>query len=405
MESHIDNFRTGLLALFNTNKLSSINFSSGMNLVSAKFDDGSITSTDNAYVFLGSDNDCKFGLDGSKNWVFDTTASTTEIKIVTKDGDFIEIYTDKVVVNSIFFNGTANIGIKGILAKSRPKPTIEWYSTSAVSLQRNSATANTTILNFPEDVISVTEVVSTSAKYRWASVSNTANGYGTGHSGAASGGRRSGVSATSNSWYYVYACKLRSGTDFSSTTHKFIIVFDTLAPTQTNESTLDGHYGSGNWLYLGLVRYGYGATGSSSEIIKFKYSPRGHCILYGQATYAGLHLAYSTADADNTTALYTVATGTSGNVIPSIVGRCTYYVVRENVSDWYIKDSNGLIIWRGGWQTDDTDLEHGFMVELPMVAGMTFHQVRKGTGAVGKAVVLAGFTDPYRNVRNQGKGI
>lgn len=408
LESHIDHFRNGLLTLFNTDKLSAVNFSQGMNLTSAKFASNAVLTANNSYIFLGSDNDCKFGMDGSANLVFDTTQAATEIRLIA-GARLLEICSDKIRLDgTIHFSGGAATGFKGVLGKWHVKPVLEWYSTTAIYVSGNTYSTDQTVIHFPAFTAKALEVISTSAKYRYASTTATANGYGTADAGAALGGKRSGLVFNTNSWYYVYAAKLRSGMDFSATTAKFIIVIDDTAPTPANEATLNTRYGTGNFVYLGLIRYGYGATGSASEIVKFKYSNKGRCILYGLGAsgYAGLNLAYSTADVDDTaTPLYTVSTsGISGNVIPSIIGHCTYAVVREKVSDWYIQ-SGAKTIWRGGWQSDDPALAHGFQVELPLVSGMTFHQVRTGLGIVAKAVVLTGFTDSYRAMRNQGKGI
>lgn len=413
-EAHIDNFRNGLHTQFNTTKFDSTQFSASMALDASKFT-GSIIPTDTVIDF-GLGGKASLGLDGSKNLVFNTTNAATEMQFITgASGAWVlEFWTDKLYVpgDIIVAKGNANRTVLQALS-SYKKPVLEWASSTDVKVQNNSSSSNETILFFPTFVVAVEEsLAGGSPKFRQASLTTTANGYGTLDTGAARGGRRSGVSLTTNSWYAVYACKVRSGSDYNATTAKFILVYDTTLPYPTNESALDGYYGSGCWLYLGLVRYGFGAFGNSSAIPKFKYSNKGWCYFYDcdvGAALGGLALAYSTTDADDSaTEFLALSSGMSGQVIPDLVGHIDLNIFRNYVSDWYIKDSSGDIIWRGGWQTDDGTIPHGFRVTLPFVTAATaykIYQTRKSNGAQVKAVVLVGFSDGYLLLRRQGHGI
>lgn len=407
-EAHIDNFRTGLHTLFNTTKLSAENFDAAMALTSAHFGDGNILDTDNTTIDFGTGSDASFGIDASKNLFFDTAADTTVIRFYAGTTYYLEIQDDKVNVpgDIIFAKGGANRTLLQAIGVYK-KPVLEWAGSDAVKLSENTATSDESVVFFPGYFLAVEEVANTSAKYRQASLTNTANGYGVADTGAAKGGRRSGVSITTNSWYAVYAVGLRSGTNYDADALKFILVYDTTLPTSDNESTLDGYYGQYNWVYLGLVRYGYGAAGSSSSIIKFTQSNKGWCYFWGTdggATRGGLTLEQSTSNTDNTSAFYTFSQGMSGQKVPSIVSHIAVGVSRTAVSDWYIKEPGGDIIWRPGWQTDDDTFAHGHVVELPYQA-YTVHQVRMGTGAVDKRVTLAGFCDGYLALRRHGIGI
>ncbi len=410
MEVDIDSFRTGLHTLFNTDKLSAMNFSGAMALTSTKFTGSSILAADNTYFTFGATSDATFGLDASKNYVFNTASASFELRFYAGSTYYMEVYTDKVYLPGDLIVNAGNSGktvLQGL--STYKKPVLEWSSSTEVSLQQNTATTANTVIYFPNFIASVTE--SSPTKYRKASVSVVANGYGTGDSGAAQGGRRSGVSLTSNSWYYAYAVKLRSGTDFSATTAKFIIVFDTTAPTTANQSTLNTNYGTGNYVYLGLIRYGFGATGASGAIPKFKYSNKGWCTFYEADTgYAGLNLAYTTTDADNTSsAFYSFAAGTSGQVFPETIGHVRLNLARARVSDWKIREttsSSSDVIWAGGWQTDDGTLGHGFLVEVPNITNYSIFQERKSNNAgTARGVSLAAFCDGYMILRKHGHGI
>ncbi len=411
MEVDLDAFRNGLLTLFNTDKFSSTNFSGSMALTSSHFTGTSILAADDTYITFGNSADGKFGLDSSKNFVFDTLSANTELRFYAGTSYYMEVATDKLNVPGDIIIGSGGSGKTVLQAlSSYKKPVIEYNSSTDITLQNNSGTANESIIVFPSFIASVTE--SSPTKYRYASISNTANGYGTSDVGAALGGRKSGVALTTNKWYYVYAVGLRSGSDYSATTAKFIMVFDDTAPTAANGSTLNTAYGSNNWVYLGTIRYGFGATGDNNDIIKFKYSNKGWCTFYEKSStgYGGLNLAYSTTDADNTaSALYTIAAGESGNVIPAIFGKLRFSLNRERVSDWKLRETSSSasdVIWAGGYQSDDGTIPHGFLIETGNVSGNSFFQERISSNAgTARAVTLAGFSDPYILNRRHGHGV
>lgn len=407
MEADLDAFRTGLHTLFNTDFLNGSNFSGSTALTGAKFSGTQLLTSDNTdFDFGAAPETCYFGINSSKELYWNTSVSSTEIRFYAGSTYYLEFSTTAMNVPGDIIIGEGGSGKTVLQALGQyQKPVLEYNSSTTVRLQNNTSTTDETVIYFPTFVAAVTE--SSPSKYRHASISNTANGYGTGDAGAAQGGRKSGLALTTNKWYYVYACKLRSGSDYSATTAKFIILFDDTAPS--DETTLNTAYGTGNWVYLGLVRYGWGAAGSSSEIIPFKYSNKGWCSFYqkGSSGYGGLNLAYSTTDADNTaSAFYTIAAGVSGNVIPATIGFVRISLNRERVSDWYMKDASGDIVWRGGWQSDDGTLPHGFLFEVANSTDYGFFQERKSSNAgTARAVVLAGFCDSYLPLRQTGNGI
>lgn len=401
MEAHIDNFRTGLLTLVNTDLFDSGNFGTTA-LTNTHFSNSVLLDTDATNLEFGASADALLGLDASKNLVFDTANSGTDIWFNAGSYD-LGFFAAKLNAPGDIKIGAARESLLTIVGKYI-KPVLVWASSVGVTVQGNSASSNETLIVFPTFTSRVDE--SSPSKYRAANLTSTANGYGSSDTGAAIGGIRKTLTATANTWYYVYACKLRSGTDYSATSNKFVLVFDTTPPTTGNKNTLDGYYGGGNWVYLGTVRYGFGAAGSSISIPKFKYSNKGWCHFYEADTgYAGVNLAYNADNTDDTsTPLYTLAQGNSGNVAPNTCSHVSLHLSRVYVSDWYIKDTDTNIIFRGGWQNDEGTLPSGFVVELPMVA-YTVHQERINAGTVNKFVTLTGFCDKYLPTRRQGHGI
>ena len=414
MESHIDAFRTGLHTLFNTDLLGSLNFSGATALTTAKFINNKILTADDTDIDFGSSQDGSLKINSSKNIQFNTAATTTEVRFYAGSTYYMEIANDKINLPGDIQIGAGGAGKTVLQAlSSYRKPVLVWESSTSISVPQNSATSHNTIIYFPTFVASVTEdVTGGTPKYRKCTITASANGYGTGDAGAASGGKRSGLTISGNNWYYVYAAKVRSGSDYSATSAKFIIVVDDTSPEPSNESTLNTRYGSGCWVYLGLIRYGFGATGTSTAIPKFKMSAKGWTYFYEKSTtgYGGLNLAYTTTDADNTsTALYTVSNGTGTSDIPAIIGHIQLAVQRERSSDWHIREtssSSSDIIWRGGWQTEDGTISHGFLVEVTNTSGLSVFQTRKSsTAGVARAVVLAGFCDRFITLRRGGHGI
>lgn len=408
LEAHVDNFRSGLLTLFNTDGFDASNFD-GTGISSDKFLGNTLIASNGNYIEFGNTavtGDAWFGPDASGDLEFDTAANTTTLEFFADAEVMIITNTEITIPNDILLKaGDSGRTVFQALSIYK-KPVLQWESSTSVSVQNNSATSDETIIYFPTFVASIEE--ENPSKFRKADITNEARGYQTSSSGTARGGRRDGLSLTTNSWYAVYAAKVRSGTDYDETTAKFVLVFDSTLPTSANESTLDSRYGEGCWNYMGLVRYGFGATGSSSAIPKFIQSNKGWTYFYEKSSsgYGGVNLAYSTSSSSNDP-LYTFDDGTSGNVIPEIVGAVQIMVGREDVSDWWIEDASGDEIWRGGWQNDISTLPHGFQVELAFDpnALMSVHHTVKGTGSVAKAVVLTGFCDTYHTLRRHGTGI
>lgn len=400
-EAHIDNFRNALHTLFNTTKMDSTFFSS-LALTSANFSGTAITLTDNTFLTFGASHDGQFGTDASGNLVFDTVGvKPIKFKAVNYTLDFRSTQVN-LPGDIIGKAGGAGRSMLQLLSLYK-KPVIEYYDPTRIKIQNNSPTGNETILILPLYTIAVTEAISAdAAKFRVANFSNTANGYKSDHTGAAKGGRRVGVDPNVG-WYYVYAVKVQAGSDAGN---NFIMVFDTTAPTAANEATLDGFYTSGMWVYLGLVRYGFG-TGLNSKIIPFQYSNKGWCEFTdndGGSGYCGLALKSDSVAADGSP-YFTITQGEGATNIPAIITKARFQLARDKVSQWAARDTINAIFWEGGWQDVDTNQASGHLIELPVYAGLNFTHVRHGTAASATRVVVAAFLDPHIAVRLGGRAV
>lgn len=407
LESDIDNFRDGLLTFFNTDKLGSSSFASGMALTSAKFSGTELTAADGTLLTFGTDSDGTIGTDSSKNLVFNTvTASCTlTFKALTKTMVFKTTQVDlpgEVTIGA----GSSGFGILHLVSKYR-KPVLTYNSSTTLYVENNTSTVNQTLIAFPTRLIAVTEALTGGEKFRKMSIITEANGYDSSHTGAAKGGLRVGLSATANTWYAIYAVRVRYGTDAGN---KFILVGDNVLPSQGNFATLNSRYGEGEWVYMGLIRYGFGVVGSTTSIVPFVYSNKGWCYFTSGdpgVTCSGVTLAQSTANADDAP-FYTLVDSMSGASIPcDAITTAQWTMDRFSTSDWTIRDVSDVVIWRGGWSDPDvsTTEVHGHLIITNVQVGMDFTQTRVTTGAVDKRMGIVAFCDKYVGVRRHGHGV
>lgn len=162
----------------------------------------------------------------------------------------------------LYFGDDTSISLTSLI--SYTKPVLVYVDDISIDIEQNTKTTNTTTIMFPSGPVTVTENTSSSSKFRRLKLSEYANGYATTHAGASNSGFRLGLSLISNTWYFVYAVKVRGGSD--ATASKFILVADSTEPTPANYSVLSGYYGANNWVYVGLFRYGFGLDKSTTLI-------------------------------------------------------------------------------------------------------------------------------------------
>lgn len=131
-------------------------------------------------------------------------------------------------------------------------------------------------------------------------------------SGTAQSGLRTTLSEANNTWYALYAVKV------SDSSTNFVVVGDTLQPTQANFTTITTNFGTNSWVYLGMARNG-DSSATAGDLLMF--SQTGNFTVFGNKVTAntaqsgrGIRLS-TTAGATSLT--YSAAIGTSGNNIPA----------------------------------------------------------------------------------------
>ena len=148
------------------------------------------------------------------------------------------------------------------------RPNLTFVSVTTVDVESNTGTANQTKIVFPDgNSRSVTEDTASTTKYRRFDITATAQFT----SGTEDSGLRSSLSEVTNTWYAIYAVKS------SINTANFVLVGDTLMPTQANFATLNSNFGTNGWLYLGRIRNG-DKSGATGDILNF--SQQGHFTIF-----------------------------------------------------------------------------------------------------------------------------
>ena len=176
-------------------------------------------------------------------------------------GNRIPIGTNNQILTA---DSTQSLGLKWATPATYyyRRPNLVFSSTTQVNAQNNTGTANQTSILFPDGALySVTE--GTPTYYRAFKTGQNANWTSTTQP---QGGLRTG-SAAANTWYAIYAVKC-TGVGFTS---NFVLVGDTVLPTQGNFATLNSNFGTNGWAYLGLVRYGDNG-GTTTSILSFVQS-------------------------------------------------------------------------------------------------------------------------------------
>lgn len=206
-------------------------------------------------------------------------------------------------------------------------------------------------------------------------------------SGSAQSGLRTSLSEAVNTWYHLYAVKITDSTGF-------VVVGDTVGPTQANFATLSSNFGTNGWEYLGLIRNGDNA-GSTGDILRF--SMVGNRTIFRNAAtgiainIVGVRLA-NTAGA--TTLTYTYAAGTGAAQIPGhlVIGT---YVGSTNTDNGLgtLSQANGLNYGYVGAVTGQ-----GAMIRVADVGLADGLVCSTSSGSVGYDITIAGWIDPVLGV-------
>ncbi len=241
---------------------------------------------------------------------------------VNRDVDF---YINTVSVAQIDESGTfttaldvytaSNINYPISTFMNYSKPVLVYTDSTTVSMQQNVTTANRSLIIFPSGPVDVTEDISSTHKFRQLKISAVANGYLAAHTGAADSGMKVGLSLTENTWYFVYAVIVQGGDDLG----KFVMVVDDGAPLDSRIGEIDTAFGSGQWVYLGSIRYGFGEA-ATTTLVPFVMDHQGWTHFVGGAetdNFFGIRLTSTVVSTTAYDTIWQEQTGNEGESIPA----------------------------------------------------------------------------------------
>lgn len=301
----------------------------------------------------------------------------------------------------IYFPSDTSYGLFALIARYT-KPLLVYTNSTTIDMENNTEFANESLVVLPYGPIHVQEDLAATQKFRRLVISNTANGYASGHVGAAQGGVKVGLVLTANTWYFVYAVRVQFGADAGN---KFIMVLDSTSPKYSNFSTLDTRYGSGQWVYLGSVRYGMGGA-ATTTLAPFVMDKSGWTYFTGRAAasdYFGIRVVSATTVNSTTyTNMLTFSAADSGNACPDTVSSILvkWAAVQDGDSDM----SGTLAIGKSttniqhqleslGDLYENTD--HGGDCKIPNNQAMMFLAKKHSSEDFSLRVFISGFLDEF----------
>ncbi|UOF79079.1 hypothetical protein [Caudoviricetes sp.] len=364
-----------------------------------------LTISDDVTLYFGATSTAYIKYDGTNNvFIFGNTSQGEHTRFYvngTEVGYIDGTSHDLVIKKDVYFaNRSTSFSLFRMVGAYR-KPVLVYNSSTQIVVENNTETAHQTLIVFPSGPVAVTENVGGADKYRMLKTGSTANGYDSGHTGAADSGLRTGLSLSANTWYFVYAARVRYGDDAGN---NFIMVLDDTEPTQANESTLNTRYGSGEWVYLGSVRRGYGDY-SSTTLIPFQMDKSGWTYFISNASGsgvggAGIQVYSSTSfNTSSYTSLYTIGAGTGAYTIPSIFDALQLqFVIDDNTDSSYLLSSRLVddlgVLWYGPTIYSDDSRKDGYSPRVVNVVGVTFQAKREGVSEDAEIyLTVAAFQD------------
>jgi hypothetical protein len=248
------------------------------------------------------------------------------------------VNSSEIAANAVTM-GKLDSNLQGFFTYRRPN--LVFVDTNTVDVEGNTGTANQTCVFFPDERRCVTETTSSTDQFRRLKMSATATLSGTWDSGL-----RSGLTLGTSSWWLIYAVKT---TDNSS---NFVLVVDSVTPTQGNYALLNSNFGSNSWVYLGAIRYGdnsnnpagilsFTQSGGKTEFTNLKSASNPGIILNTQASGTNIDWEYNT--------------GVSSVAVPSNfvfgiytvteTGACTPWQIRsgDRNQNYFVMDTAGTV--------------------------------------------------------------
>jgi hypothetical protein len=302
----------------------------------------------------------------------------------------------------IFFPSDTAYGLYALVARYT-KPLLVYTNSTTIDMENNTEFSNESLVVLPYGPIHVQEDLASTQKFRRLVISNTANGYATGHVGAAKGGVKVGLSLTANTWYFIYAVRVQFGADAGN---NFIMVMDDTSPKYANFSTLDTRYGSGQWVYLGSVRYGMGSA-QTTTLCPFVMDKSGWTYFTGRAAATNLFgicvLNASVINSTSYASKLTFNAANSGNACPDTVSSILlqWFAITDGTDISGVvaigKSTSNIQHQLPAFSSLFDNTAHADNIKIPNNQGMMFLAKRFGTSSFNYdlSLFISGFLDEF----------
>ena len=348
---------------------------------------GQVTLPKDSTWTMGATNSASVVLSSSTN---DMTWDSGALDVILKVGGtevarIDSSSNDLLCQKDVYFKDTSTSYSLQRLVGAYQKPVLVYVDSDSIDVENNCETSNQSLIVFPFGPLAVTEDTSSTHKYRRLKLSATANGYGASHTGSADSGLRVGLSLSANTWYFVYAVNVQYGTDAGN---GFILVVDDTDPAYSNEGTLDGRYGSGQWVYLGTIRRGFG-TSATTTLVPFIQDAHGWTMFSDRGTanaYHGIQAVSNTlVTASSTPAtVFTFSVGNSGNSLPTHVASVRVEMVTQDDGDgdwqcipsYYLADGTKFLNLQNNGGNSPTATDGAISVRLPVISSASLRALR-----------------------------
>ncbi len=391
-ENQFDLMRTYLLNFFNSANLDQTNVATGgmvYTSIGAAGDDAAMSFTSgHGIVKYVSASDYLMVQNTQGDLVWGTRSGAT-----LTDAMRLDSATGNLQIEGLpFINtglGSQEVSLMYLISRYR-KPRLVYSTSDIVTVEDNAPTAGSPVVVARDRVWTIYDTT--------CSLAVDANGETSGDTGTAVSGRAAGISRTDNRWYYIYAVEVQYGTQ--ATGVYCILVAHTTSPETANITTLNTAFGTGKWVYMGVVRNGYNDGTNGGVIVQFVYDAAGF-IRFTHTTVDSEGVGVTMASTTGTTNLeYEIVIGNSAAAtIPGVASRVRFGGHREshgmelhyrNVST----DENHMITG-GCYHTGSlSTLTPSVYFDVPLLSGYKLVVV-VGNVSTDQRIVVAGFLDHF----------
>lgn len=391
-ESQFDTMRTELLTFFNTTLMDENNLATGgllyTSLDNSMADNALFSWTgDDALMKYDSSND-KFVIQNTEGNVFWGLKSGST---VTRYMELESSTGNLVLKGALTFNtakGSQAVDLMWLLARYR-KPRLVYSTDDIVAVNGNYSDGETYIMGRDR----LWKVYDTTC-----SLAVNANGETSGDTGTAVSGLAQGLTRTANRWYYIYAVEVQYGTQADGV--NCILVAHTTSPLSANITTLNTAFGTGKWIYMGVIRNGYNDGSFTNIIVKFQYDENGYCFFTnGTVTNAGRGVTMTSSTADVNLEWTVDNTNNDADSIPQTATRCVMSGYRSEYGFEFhyreVASSENHAVNTSCYHPASTpSLTATAILDVPVLTGYKFVVVI-GNTTTNNRIMLTGFMDHY----------